>query len=173
MIEQTERVHNYTVHQSISLMTLRIFTLQCIIGLVGILIDVGLYWLFISEQSPTALFLADAIANIGLQTLDGALLIILILQWSHTTYVITPDEIIMHQGILHARKTTYKTDKIESINVEQSLFGRLFNYGTIKFYSPALTENIYLMNISDPLHYSEVIEKSKGKEGVSYLPRRS
>ena len=42
--------------------------------------------------------------------------------------------------------------------MNQSFIGKLFNFGTIKFFSPVLKQEYFLTNVSNPINLKNAIE---------------
>ena len=53
------------------------------------------------------------------------------LQWKATDYALTNKRIIVKSGILGRTSEEIMVDKVESIAVDQGLWGRQFNYGKL------------------------------------------
>ncbi|MDB5161270.1 MAG: Membrane-flanked domain [Candidatus Saccharibacteria bacterium] len=155
-MEYNSRSHGEPLRESIFVLTERVLLLQLIVGLASILINLALVLLISTGASSSFLIIALSLGNIIVQTLDALVLIYLVLQWVNTSYVIKPDEIIVRRGITHIRTSVYKTERIESVAVEQSLLGKLLNYGTLKFHDPYVKEDIYVANITNPHKYADI-----------------
>ncbi len=63
--------------------------------------------------------------------------------------VITNKRVICKRGILQLQTEELKLSKIESINVKQSIFGRIFNYATISF-SGVGTAKVDFVGVENP-----------------------
>ncbi|HET9903224.1 MAG TPA: PH domain-containing protein [Xanthobacteraceae bacterium] len=53
-----------------------------------------------------------------------------------TEYAVTDRRVIYKQGLIWRKTMEVNMDKVSSVDVDQSIFGRLFNYGTVKIHSP-------------------------------------
>lgn len=146
------------LRQSVFVVVLKICLLQLLVGLMGILTVITLGWLIESRGLLTSLL---GIASIIYQTLDAVILVTLILQWLHTSYIITPDEIIINRGIFNVQTTRYKTDSIVEVKVKQSFLGKLFNYGTLVFHDPSYDQDVIIVDIPQPHRWSEIIRQIK------------
>jgi uncharacterized membrane protein YdbT with pleckstrin-like domain len=152
---------NVLLHESTYSFAFKILVLQLVAALSLSLVTVFLFFLIPpSGGSNTQLTTALIITSICLQTLDAVLLIYLVLRWRNTQYVIMPDEIAIHQGILSAHTTIHKINNIEAVEVNQSLLGKLFNYGTISFFSPSLNTRVAISNVSNPQQYAGIIKQA-------------
>ena len=65
-----------------------------------------------------------------LQGLFTLFIVPALLRWTDE-FVITNKRIICKTGIFSRRTLEMNLNKIESVNVDQSIFGRMFGYGTI------------------------------------------
>ena len=83
------------------------------------------------SQASAALALAGWIA-VAAALVVGAVL--LIKHWWHrwtTEVAVTDRRIIYKTGFINRRTVEMHMDKVESVDVDQSILGRLFNYGDI------------------------------------------
>jgi uncharacterized membrane protein YdbT with pleckstrin-like domain len=53
-----------------------------------------------------------------------------------TEYAVTDRRVIYKRGLVWRKTMEMNMDKISSVDVEQSIFGRMLNYGTVRVYSP-------------------------------------
>jgi len=141
------------VHQS---------NLFLIIKLIGIEILILFLYLFI--RLPKTIFVLPNLAineNISLNYITIAYFIILslikiifivkiTLEWANNTYEIREDSIIHRKGIFNIKEDIYTLRSLSSVTIEQSIWGKLFNYGTIVLYSPIHKTNYYLINVHNP-----------------------
>lgn len=81
------------------------------------------------------------------------------LRWLFCTYQIKDNEIHLRTGILNQKEKVYICSHTQEVTFRQGLFGRIFNYGSVDIYDPALNEIIYLQFIPDPSKYAEIIKK--------------
>lgn len=146
------------VHESVYSLAWKIILLQVMLALLLIVLTVLLRTvLLIADTGPVLNFSLLPII-IGLQTLDMAVVIYLVIQWRSVRYLITPQEIVITRGTLDVSTEIYKTTGIEKVEVRQSALGKLFNYGTVSLFHPALG-SIELVNIPTPGYYARLIEQ--------------
>jgi len=71
------------------------------------------------------------------------------------------------------REDAYSLKQISSTTLNQEFLGRLFNYGTIRIYSPILKQDYYLINVHKPNEIIKTLEDeisgSNQKHGSSIL----
>jgi uncharacterized membrane protein YdbT with pleckstrin-like domain len=79
-----------------------------------------------------------------------------------TEIAITNKRIIAKSGFVSRSTTEINLQKVESLQVDQTVAGRLFNYGTI-IIAGAGTPNLRIHGIADPLrfrrHFMEATDK--------------
>ena len=73
----------------------------------------------------------------------------------------TSKRIIVKKGVFSRSTDEIKISSIETIGMEQSFWGRVFNYGTIDITGRG-NAKIFFINISDPLSVKKVIENIDG-----------
>jgi uncharacterized membrane protein YdbT with pleckstrin-like domain len=54
----------------------------------------------------------------------------------NTEYAITDRRIIFKRGLVWRSTIEFNMDKVSSVDVEQSIFGRMLNYGTVYVHGP-------------------------------------
>lgn len=82
----------------------------------------------------------------------------IVMSWGFEYYEINTLHVIHKRGILFIRKEIVSIRNIEKIELEQGLFGRLFDFGTIKLKGPTLEREIALHGIQAPEYHIELIE---------------
>lgn len=98
------------------------------------------------------------------------LLISIALRWVSEYSEVSNEGVVKHSGILQKRQKKYACNFVETVTLEQSFLGAIFNYGTIELYDPALKEQIYLENVSNPKKSSEVVQKILIRENGKNTP---
>jgi uncharacterized membrane protein YdbT with pleckstrin-like domain len=73
-------------------------------------------------------------------------------------FALTNKRVVIKTGMIRRATTELLLAKIESINVEQSLFGRLFNYGTIIITGTGTTHEPFT-NIANPLVFRQHVQE--------------
>jgi uncharacterized membrane protein YdbT with pleckstrin-like domain len=80
-----------------------------------------------------------------------------IVRWS-SEFVITSRRIIIKQGFISRKTFEMNITKIESVNVDQSLIGRLFGYGSITIIGTGGTREAF-HNIRKPLEFRKAFQE--------------
>lgn len=102
--------------------------------------------------------------------INAAIVVFIFLKWSSEYTEVSRGGVSKHTGILHKKEQKYSCDFVETVTLEESLLGRILNYGTIELYDPTLKERIYLLNIANPKKISAIIQKIVLKEKNKPMP---
>ncbi len=81
------------------------------------------------------------------------------IEYYSTKFIVTSERIILKSGILTREAMELMIDKCEGVMVSQSIFGRIFNYGTITVTTGEVS-NLYKM-VSDPLSFRDAISSAR------------
>lgn len=105
--------------------------------------------------------------------IEAVALIILVLQWSYTTYNIRDTELLFKKGILHKRCKVHALSNVQTVDYTQSFLGLLFNYGTIRLYNPLLKEEIFMPSVPDPEKYAHILRSTLASNKDNIVPLHS
>jgi uncharacterized membrane protein YdbT with pleckstrin-like domain len=84
-----------------------------------------------------------------------------ILRWQNNEYIVTSRRVIHANGIFSKNILDSSLNKINDVILQQSMFGRIFNYGTIKILT-ATEEVINLLDrISKPIAFKHAMLEAK------------
>jgi uncharacterized membrane protein YdbT with pleckstrin-like domain len=72
------------------------------------------------------------------------------INYTTTEFAVTDKRIIAKTGLVARNTVEMFLDKVESLNVDQSVTGRLLGYGSVGIRGTGVTEEV-IRNISDPL----------------------
>lgn len=78
------------------------------------------------------------------------LILFVVLKWASEEYEIRDDTIIHRKGVLTTTEENYSLRSLGNASITQSIFGKIFNYGTIKLYSPLLKQDYFINNVHNP-----------------------
>ena len=87
---------------------------------------VGVVLMFSSAKNNALLCFGLLVLLLGLILIVQAIIVV-----STTEFAVTDKRVIAKAGLLRRHSLEILLAKIESINVNQSLWGRIFNYGTL------------------------------------------
>jgi uncharacterized membrane protein YdbT with pleckstrin-like domain len=85
-----------------------------------------------------------------------------VLKWATTLYYIEGDHLVTRRGILSVDENIYEFKTIRSLEVEQSLLGRLFHYGNIILKTSAsggYLVVVTLLNLANPQQQEKTLSK--------------
>ena len=157
MLEEERDASAKTIHESVYSLAWKILLLQVLVALLSMTIIVVVWYALPVTNLTTALNFSLLSLVVCLQTLDAAILIYLVIRWRSIRYRVSTTEIAIYHGTIDVHTDIYKTANIEQIKVRQSLLGKLFNYGTVTFFYPALATNVEMVNIPNPWFYARLI----------------
>lgn len=126
--------------------------------------------LFVLNQASIVLYLVVLFVQIVFITY-------IVLEWSNNTYLIRDNEIIHRRGVFNLKEDTYSLRNVEALTLEQGFIGKIFNFGTIHFYSPVLKQEYYIENVSAPSSIKSFIEENiknskNSKKSQMIIPKK-
>lgn len=77
-----------------------------------------------------------------------------------TWVIVTDKRVMMHRGMLKNIFSEVPIDKVSGITINQSLFGRLFDYSTIIVESSAIISGVKTPFISKPFDFKRAIQEN-------------
>jgi uncharacterized membrane protein YdbT with pleckstrin-like domain len=120
-----------------------------------LVLAVGLaIWARLSAQSQISLALyigAAVLAVVGLTTLFGRML-----TWATTEFGVTNHRVIVKRGLLSLHTVEMNVDKVESVDVDQTILGRMFGFGTVTIHGIGARWDP-IPQITDPLGFRSAI----------------
>ena len=119
----------------------------------AIIVAVAAQLLFGSDTMTQ--FIAYAVA-----ALIGLVAVVLLIdEWIRrktTEVAVTDRRIIFKRGLFRRHTIEMNMDKVESVDVDQSVLGRMFNFGTIVIHGTG-SDVEPLRRIEDPLHFGSYV----------------
>ena len=85
------------------------------------------------------------------------------IQWQAEQYIVTNERVIQVQGIINKRELTTSIEKINDIETDQTLFGRMLNYGTVEIITGNDVGNNKLEYLDKPLEFKKVMLNAKNR----------
>ena len=96
--------------------------------------------------------------------------LILLVRWSFERYELRGGEIIHRKGVIFVRVEQYSLENVETITYDQTLFGRVLKYGTIRLHSPLLKSEIKVPYMPDPDRVLMLLKSAIGKTAEKIVP---
>ncbi|MDB5272564.1 MAG: hypothetical protein JWO58_931 [Chitinophagaceae bacterium] len=87
-----------------------------------------------------------------------SLFIIPILKRATDQFAVTNKRIIIKTGMVSRKIVELNISKLESVNVKQSIIGRLFGYGAIEFTGTGGTKETFV-NIAHPTEFKKKVQE--------------
>lgn len=94
------------------------------------------------------------------------------MRWTSEQYIVTDRRVIQMRGILNKRVTDSSLEKINDVELRQSLIGRMLNFGTVEILTAAGEEGANLMDrIEGPVEFKRAMLEAKHnhERGYGYL----
>ena len=121
----------------------------------------GLFKLHWSAWLPMAMWIVLAIPTLGL-TLILALYEYLRLKF--TEQGVTNKRVILKRGIISRKTEEMKLTSIETVEIDQGIFGRIFGFGTVKITGRGISDFMF-KRINDPIAVKRQIESVSNPVG--------
>jgi uncharacterized membrane protein YdbT with pleckstrin-like domain len=84
-----------------------------------------------------------------------------LLRWNFEEYVVTDHRIIQVEGILNRKTFDSALEKVNDVQMTQSIFGRVFNFGNIDIITGSELGVNHLTGIADPFAFKHALLESK------------
>jgi hypothetical protein len=164
----------YEARQHLIVLVTRILTK---VILIGILVSAGLVsnQAFGHHQEPV---IAGLTPGLIIPLLSGFISLLLLIsvfsdyfRWNAEQFVITDRRVLHIQGFLTKAVTDASLEKINNMGLSQSLFGRMFRYGTLQIWT-ASEDNAFLMtNVPNPFDFKRALQEARYnfEHGFGYL----
>lgn len=89
------------------------------------------------------------------------------IQYTTSEFAVTNKRVIVKVGLIRRQTLETLLQKIEAIGIDQSIMGRILNYGTITVIGTGGTKESF-QNIADPLAFRRAVqEQTDAKESVN------
>jgi len=125
-----------------------------------------LLWNF-NHISTTPLKSGGIIIFLVLQSLQSFWVMVIVMKWFFKYYEISHKEIVCSEGVLFQKRRSFSLEKAESVALNQSFLGRIFNFGTVvvDLYMASSRYEVRLLRISNPRKYVNLIEQTLSQFG--------
>jgi len=87
------------------------------------------------------------------------LLLPIISHWAATRYYLTSTHLIKYHGLISSDEEVCELAQLKTLEMHQSLFGRIFNYGDLYlvFTSSGYRSDVWVRGIGEPKVYEKII----------------
>jgi uncharacterized membrane protein YdbT with pleckstrin-like domain len=93
-------------------------------------------------------------AGAGLLCIAAAAAVAAVWRWDRTRVVLTGEKLFVVHGTLHRRAAAVRLAKVGTIEIEQSLVGRLLGYGTL------VAGDLEISGVADPAELHGLLDKA-------------
>lgn len=114
---------------------------------------------FIPIELATDLNLLSLVIFFAFTIIQIVLAVLVTLQWTNEYYIIRFSDILHRKGTFSLQEETFSLNNVEAFTVEESFWGKLFHFGTVRFYSPVLKKEYSLSEVPDPVELKKTIER--------------
>ena len=146
----------------------------------NIILEIFLIFLFLILTVIAVITLNPNVQQIAIAVLVGFVLMLLpvitmtrdILKWTNHQYIITNLRVLQLSGIINKHVTDSSLEKVNDVKMDQSAFGRLFNYGDIEILTASEIGVNLFKKIARPVRFKTAMLNAKdrlerGEEGAS------
>ena len=148
---------NVNIRQSISILLAKLIFIDIVAAVIVIAIYFGLVTggnILNYNNANTIIFLSFFLAVGAVKLTVDALAILL---WLNEYYEITPEHIVHKKGIFFRKKEQYRIDHVRMIDVQDSFYGEILNFGTITLYDIRLEKYLDMYLIHNPRRYAKIL----------------
>ena len=85
------------------------------------------------------------------------------LVWAAEQYIITNERVIQVEGIINKKEYTTSIEKINDIETDQTLFGRILGYGTVRLLTGSDTGINQLDYLDKPFEFKKIMLNAKNR----------
>lgn len=158
MKQETQPEHDFAqIKSSVAILAMKLLALLFIVEA----LYVGLFYILtIASNLPLEWHHHSSIILLGTNLvkiiLEFSFILYLFFEWAGISYIITKKHIIKRVGIMSSREEIFHFDNIRAITVNQSVLGKLFNYGDIELKTSAsggYQAALILVSINNPHKY--------------------
>lgn len=159
-VYETEELTEHSVRTSTMLVALRLLAAQGLIfvaALVLVWLAAILNGIFLRGQAPPLLSPGGIVFVLAL--VDLGLIGYYLWDWWRITYVIRPGEVVIRRAQLPMWEEIHKPDTKQPITIERTFWGKLYDYGTVRFRISLPPKQVCLFNVPSPEIYAEMIQR--------------
>ena len=110
---------------------------------------------------PEGQFVAIGAAIIGVLVLLSVLKDVL--RWRNDQFVVTDRRVLQLKGVFNKSVMDSSLEKINDVQLAQSLFGRMFDYGTIEILTASEEAINRMVNIANPVEFKRAMQDARAR----------
>ncbi len=151
-------VTHLTIRQSIFFLHLRLVTIEILAAFGLILFLTLVFSPEVSQRLGENILVFNIPIFITMLAIKSFLTIFVIVSWLNQYYEIKPKEIVLKKGLIFKQEERFMLMHIGSVELDQGIFGRMFNFGTLKLFNWTSEKYEYLYLIHNPFKYQKILE---------------
>ena len=106
------------------------------------------------------------VLTLGVLAVGGLWAIVVWWQWASASFTITDQRVLLMSGVINRTTKVIALDRVQDVSTRQSLFGRLFNYGTVEIDAAGASGAEVLDHVPDPNDFrDEVFAQAERRRG--------
>lgn len=113
-------------------------------------------------------YIALAAGAVGVLVLGSALSDYM--RWNNEQFVVTDRRVLQLEGVFNKNVLDSSLEKINDVELQQSMFGRMFDYGTIEILTASEEAINRMDNIAHPLQFKRAMQDARARYD-GYLDR--
>lgn len=149
------------------ILTYRLIFIPILFTIIRFAIRLPLTYLEVQQSSLANIYTIDTLIVLALVFFEIVITVYITVRWVNEYYIVYPNEIVLKKGFFFRKEKIFKCEHIQLFDLEQGLIAKLFDYGTLTLYSPALDGKIYIYNISRPMQRLEQIRSILTSDNVA------
>ena len=152
-------ITHVTIRQSISFLVLRLLSIEIMAAIAIIVFHTLILRSDIRQLVGDDILIFNIPLFILLVVIKTVITIFVIIQWLNEYYEITTKDIVHRRGLILKKGERHLLQHIGSVSIEQGVFGRIFNFGTLKLFNWTKEKYVYLYLIHNPMKYLHIMEE--------------
>lgn len=157
--EKRLQVTHVNIRQSISFLLMKFISIDILSALIFIAIFAGIQSTDIVSNTDFPVISYTYVMLIILSLGALFLNVYVVLEWLNEYYEITPHAVFHKRGVFFKKEDRYTFQNIKMISIEQGVFGKMLNYGTIVMLDWRLQKYADLYLIHNPMKYLHILEE--------------
>jgi len=129
-------------------------TLLILIGLVLLVQQ-----LFVKVVTGEALANFKVISLLVIIGMGEIVTMVILAKWVSEFYIIKADSLNYRSGVFVKRKQVLMINRVVEVLMSQSIFGKVFNYGTLILISTQENAGVYLKRVENPGKYFKILRE--------------
>jgi len=154
------------IKQSIWVLCLQLIGIELIILFLYLSLRTAVIFLDYTDiSSPVILQLkiSEAAIFIILSVIQAILIMTAVISWTNESFLIHKNTLTHKRGLVTLKEDVYYLNNIQDLQIRQGFLSRLFNFGSVKFFSPDIGRKITIMNVPNPKEIGDLVIKLKSE----------